>query len=166
MSKLEIYEIDSTYIEYLSAFEEHLFKNKKLTQKFSRKYIGIILEIGDYKYFAPLSSFKPKHKRLCETDDFIKIGTYSVINLNNMFPAPLSLCTQIFISNIKEESYKNLLRAEYRIIKQKSNKIINNAKIIYNHKLINDGKSKLSKRCNDFKLLEDKCSKYKLLKIR
>lgn len=81
-----------------------------------------------------------------------------------MFPAPLSLYTPILISNIKEESYKNLLRAEYRIIKQKSNKIINNAKIIYNHKLINDGKSKLSKRCNDFKLLEDKCSKYKCSK--
>ena len=28
----------------------------------------------DFKYFAPLSSFKPKHKRLSETIDFIKIG--------------------------------------------------------------------------------------------
>ena len=107
MADLEIYEIDSAYIEYLSAFEEHLFRNKKVTQDFSRKYIGIILEIEGFKYFAPLSSFKPKHKRLCETDDFIKIGVYAVINLNNMFPAPLNICKPVLISDIKNEHYKN-----------------------------------------------------------
>lgn len=162
MADLEIYEIDSSYIEYLSNFEEHLFKNKKITQDFSRKYIGIILEINGFKYFAPLSSFKPKHRRLCETVDFIKVGIYAVINLNNMFPAPLILCKSVKIENIKNEHYKNLVRAEYRIIKQKTEQIINNAKDVYNHKMINDGKSKLSQRCNDFKNLEVKCKEYKI----
>ena len=162
MAELEIYEIDSSYIEYLSNFEEHLFKNKKITQDFSRKYIGIILEINDFKYFAPLSSFKPKHRRLCETVDFIKVGIYAVINLNNMFPAPLNLCKSVKIENIKNEHYKNLVRSEYRIIKQKTEQIINNAKNVYNHKMINDGKSKLSQRCNDFKNLEVKCKEYKI----
>lgn len=162
MADLEIYEIDSSYIEYLSNFEEHLFKNKKITQDFSRKYIGIILEINGFKYFAPLSSFKPKHRRLCETVDFIKVGIYAVINLNNMFPAPLNLCKSVKIENIKNEHYKNLVRAEYRIIKQKTEQIINNAKDVYNHKMINDGKSKLSQRCNDFKNLEVKCKEYKI----
>lgn len=162
LADLEIYEIDSSYIEYLSNFEEHLFKNKKITQDFSRKYIGIILEINGFKYFAPLSSFKPKHRRLCETVDFIKIGIYAVLNLNNMFPAPLNLCKSVKIENIKNEHYKNLVRAEYRIIKQKTEQIINNAKDVYNHKMINDGKSKLSQRCNDFKNLEVKCKEYKI----
>lgn len=40
------------------------------------------------KYFAPLSSFKPKHKWLSETVDFIKIGDMAVININNMIPVP------------------------------------------------------------------------------
>ena len=162
MADLKIYEIDSSYIEYLSNFEEHLFKNKKITQDFSRKYIGIILEINGFKYFAPLSSFKPKHRRLCETVDFIKVGIYAVINLNNMFPAPLNLCKSVKIENIKNEHYKNLVRAEYRIIKQKTEQIINNAKDVYNHKMINDGTSKLSQRCNDFKNLEVKCKEYKI----
>ena len=48
MADLEIYKIDSAYIEYLSAFEEHLFRNKNVTQDFSRKYIGIILEIEGF----------------------------------------------------------------------------------------------------------------------
>ena len=162
MADLEIYEIDSSYIEYLSNFEEHLFKNKKITQDFSRKYIGIILEINGFKYFAPLSSFKPKHRRLCETVDFIKVGIYAVINLNNMFPAPLNLCKSVKIENIKNEHYRDLVRAEYRTIKQKTEQIINNAKDVYNHKMINDGKSKLSQRCNDFKNLEVKCKEYKI----
>ena len=161
MADLEIYEIDSAYIEYLAGFEEHLFRNKKITQNFSRKYIGIILEINGFEYFAPLSSFKPKHKRLCETVDFIKIGIYAVINLNNMFPASLTLCKSVKIENIKNEHYRDLVRAEYRIIKQKTEQIINNAKDVYTHKMINDGKSKLSQRCNDFKLLEQKCNEYK-----
>ena len=110
----------------------------------------------------PLSSFKPKHRRLCETVDFIKVGIYAVLNLNNMFPAPLNLCKSVKIENIKNEHYKNLVRAEYRIIKQKTEQIINNAKDVYNHKMINDGKSKLSQRCNDFKNLEVKCMEYKI----
>ena len=28
--------------------------------------------------------------------------------------------------------------------------------------MTNDGKSKLSQRCNDFKLLEEKCKEYKI----
>ena len=78
MDEINLYEIDSKYIDHLSQFEKHLFQNKKVTQKFSRKYIGIILKINGFSYFAPLSSFKEKHKRLSETKDFIKVGTYSV----------------------------------------------------------------------------------------
>lgn len=56
--------------------------------------------------------------------------------------------------------YKTLLNNEIRIIRKKEEQIINNAKAVYNHKITNDGKSKLSKRCNDFKLLEEKCNEY------
>ena len=158
---LNIYEIDPDYIRYLSSFEEHLFRNKKISQNFNRKYVGIVLSINGFDYFAPLSSFKEKHKRLSETLDFIKIGQYAVINLNNMFPAPTKLCQRINFNEIKDLNYKNLLRNEYRIIRQKADLILNNANEVYHHKLINDGKSKLSQRCNDFKLLEEKLKEYK-----
>jgi protein AbiQ len=77
-----------------------------------------------------------------------------------MFPAPLNLCKAVQIENIKNEHYRNLVRAKYRIIKQKTEQIVNNAKDVYNHKMINDGKSKLSQRCNDFRNLELKCKEY------
>ena len=158
---LNIYEIDPDYIRYLSSFEEHLFLNKKISQNFNRKYVGVVLSVNGFDYFAPLSSFKEKHKHLSETLDFIKIGQYAVINLNNMFPAPTKLCQRINFNEIKDLNYKNLLRNEYRIIRQKADLILNNANEVYHHKLINDGKSKLSQRCNDFQLLEEKLKEYK-----
>ena len=69
MDKLLFYEIDEKYINFFSQFSEHLFHNAKVSQTYSRKYVGILFEINGIKYFAPLSSFKPKHKRLTETVD-------------------------------------------------------------------------------------------------
>ncbi|MCR5388003.1 MAG: type III toxin-antitoxin system ToxN/AbiQ family toxin, partial [Lachnospiraceae bacterium] len=51
-----------------------------MCDKVGRKYIGIVLEINSFKYFAPLSSFKSKHKKMDEGVDFIKIKDYAVIN--------------------------------------------------------------------------------------
>lgn len=56
MDKLLFSEIDSKYISFLAQYDQHLFKNAKLTQNFSIKYIGILFEINDMKYFAPISS--------------------------------------------------------------------------------------------------------------
>lgn len=156
MDKLLFYEIDEKYIDFLSQFSEHLFHNAKVSQTYSRKYVGILFEINGIKYFAPLSSFKPKHKRLSETVDFIKIGDMAVINLNNMFPVPETAYSLKNPNTEKSQQYRTLLNNEIRIIKQKTEQIINNAKTVYNHKITNDGKSKLSQRCNDFKLLEEK----------
>ena len=88
------------------------------------------------------------------------MGTFSVINLNNMFPAPINLCKKVIIADLKDIHYRNLVRSEYRIIRQKTQLILQNAKAVYEHKMINDGKSKLSQRCNNFKLLEEKCKLY------
>lgn len=114
----------------------------------------------DFKYFAPLSSFKPKHKRLGETIDFIKIGDMAVINLNNMFPVSDGIYSLKNPKTEKNLQYQTLLNNEIRIIRKKQELIINNEKSVYNHKISNDGKSKLSQRCNDFKLPEIKCKQY------
>lgn len=156
MDKLLYYEIEEEYIDYLSQFSGHLFHNAKVSQIYSRKYVGILFTINEIKYFAPLSSFKPKHRRLNETVDFIKIGDMAVKNLNNMFPVPESAYSLKNPNTEKNQQYRTLLNNEIRIIKQKTEQIISNAKTVYNHKITNDGKSKLIQRCNDFKLLEEK----------
>lgn len=160
MDNLKFYEISSNYINYLSQYNKHLFHNKKPEQKNERKYIGIILHINGIDYFAPLSSFKPKHKTMQETIDFVKIKKYAVINLNNMFPAPKSECTYINIGQTQDMHYRALLLAEYRYIKSIQNKLRKNALIIYKHKLTNGDLTPLAKRCNDFTLLEKLYKQY------
>ncbi|WP_432643753.1 type III toxin-antitoxin system ToxN/AbiQ family toxin, partial [Clostridium perfringens] len=51
MSKLDFYEVDTKYLEYLktygdSSVSDYEYKNTKF-------YVGIILEVNGFKYFAP-----------------------------------------------------------------------------------------------------------------
>ena len=157
---LSFYNIDNAYVSYLSQFEPHLFHNKKSSQQNERKYIGILFSINQYEYFAPLSSFKPKHSAMKETIDLIKVGNYAVINLNNMFPVVPGCYSYVDFSLEKDVKYKQLLQSEYRIIRHDQSKIIGRANTLY--KIITSGSAdpKLVKRCNDFKMLEQKYDSY------
>ena len=66
---------------------------------------------------------KQKHKRLCETVDFIKIGIYVVLNLDNIFPASVNFCKNVSIQNVKNEHYKNLLRENIVLSSKRRNKL-------------------------------------------
>lgn len=154
MGKIGIYEINPKYITYLASYEPKMFQNKRAEQKNTRKYIGVVFQIEEYNYFAPLSSFKVKHSYMKETLDFIKIKNYAVINLNNMFPVPMSEARYIDINKEKDTHYRALLMAEYRYIKSIQEKIYKNSKRLYNIKKREDIKSPLSERCNNFLLLE------------
>lgn len=158
---LKIYEVTPRYVDYIVPLAPHLFQNKQPGQHNERKYVGIILTINGFNYFAPLSSYKPKHKRMQESLDFIKLGDMAVININNMFPVPDGHFYYVNISTIKDAQYKKLLLNEYRIIRTIQNKITKNAAEVYRHKLKNGNTTKLSKRCNDFSLLEQACKNYK-----
>lgn len=52
-----------------------------------------------------------------ETLDFIKVKTYSVINLNNMFKVQSKDYTYLDFSKEQDLNYKSLLESEYRYIK-------------------------------------------------
>ena len=156
---VKVYEVSEDYVDYLVPHAPHLFRNKKQGQQNSRKYIGVVLHIEEIDYFAPLSSFKDKHKRMNETLDFIKIKNYSVINLNNMFPIPNGCYSYVDISKEYNPKYKSLLLAEYRYIKSIQEKIRKNAATLYKLKTKGEN-SALTKRCNDFLLLESLCKKY------
>lgn len=155
MQRIKIYEMKKEYIKYLSQYQQHLFYDDG-----ARKYIGIVLELRGFKYFAPLSSFKQKYKKMNESVDFIKIKDYAVININNMIPVPEGQYLLVDINGTKNLHYKYLLQAESREINRQKNRILKNAEIVYNHKLQNGNKTPLAKRTNDFSLLEQKCKQY------
>ena len=160
MDNLKLYEIKENYITYLAAYEPHLFHNKKQEQKKGRKYIGVVFQINGLDYFAPLSSFKDKHRLMNEGLDLIKVKDYAVINLNNMFPVPLSETRYVDIRSEKDPHYRALLLAEYRFIKSIQEKIRKNAQNVYKIKIKDGTSSALAKRCNDFLVLEKACKEY------
>ena len=57
---MDIYNIKDTYIEFIRTYDNRVADNKNE----SRPYIGIILLIGNIKYYAPFTSPKPKHRRM------------------------------------------------------------------------------------------------------
>lgn len=93
MDNIKLYEGSPAYIDYLAPHAPHLFRNKQPGQRNERKYIGVVLAINGVDYFAPLSSFKEKHRKMQQGLDFIKVRDYAVINLNNMFPVPVGQCS-------------------------------------------------------------------------
>lgn len=160
MDNLKIYNINPHYIDYLGSHAPHLFGNKGKSQRFERKYTGVVLHINGYDYFAPLSSFKDKHKGMSESIDMIKLGEYAVINLNCMFPCPCSECSYVDINKERDPRYRSLLLSEYRIIKSKQAKIRKNAETLYKIKTQSSDITPLTKRCNDFILLERLCKEF------
>lgn len=134
MAGLSFYTVDERYIDYLAPYAPHLFHNAKKGQGHSRKYIGIVLEVNGFEYFAPLSSLKEKHRRMKNGLDFIKVGDYAVINLNCMFPVATDTYQRVDFSAVQDKRYRDLLQAEYRIIKQLEGRIRKNASTLYNHK--------------------------------
>ena len=154
---MELYTISEEYINYLRKFS----KNVKYNKNESRPYIGVVLEINEYNYFAPLGSPKLKHIEMKESLDFIKIekGELGVINLNNMIPVPKDNITNIQINTLSDEKYAILLENQLRWIERNEESIISKSFKLY--KLITTKENTVfHKRSNDFKFLEEKYLEY------
>lgn len=158
MENLKLYQVTEEYVEYLSLYAPHLFRNRQERGKKTRKFIGAVLKVNGMEYLAPLSSFKEKHKNMKDSLDFIKVKDYAVINLNNMFPIPAGQYRYVDISGEEDEKYQDLLRAEYRYIKSIQKNIRRNASILYRKQITED--TPLTARCNDFLKLEEMCRIY------
>ena len=158
---LGIYTVKEAYVNSLMPIAPHLFHNSKEGQTHSRKYIGVVLTVGGFNYFAPLSSFKPKHARMKNSLDFIKIGDYAVINLNCMFPVPEGMFCKVDIRKERDSRYRDLLLAELRVIRRNESRIKHNAEVLYRYKLTHGNDTKLAERCNDFLAIEAACLRYR-----
>lgn len=57
---LKLYAVSDEYIRYLRVDNQiiHVFDNKEGYRTHDRKYVGVVISINDYQYFAPLSSPK------------------------------------------------------------------------------------------------------------
>ena len=157
---LNIYKIDVEYNKYLQVYDKNVTKN--YDEKEGRPYVGLLIQINDIFYFAPLTSPKEKFKHMKNSVDFIKIknGEYGAINFNNMIPAKEEYANPIIIKDEKDTKYKNLLNNQYEWINKNEEYLITKAKKLldlYTEKRLPE---RIMKRCCNFKLLEEKCKIY------
>lgn len=156
--------VNSQYCNYLRMFDDRVCYNSG--EKELRPFVGILLEINHCKYFAPLSSPKPKHLKMKNQIDFYKIdeGKLGAINFNNMIPIPDNeyeyIDTNIPCVSRVEKQYQSLLKDQLRWINRESNGLSEKALNLYLKRTQNKLSERVAKRCCDFQLLEDKCKEY------
>jgi len=165
VEELLFYTIDKNYIKYLSEFENHVSYNKDEIGH-SRPYLGIVLKIENYEYFVPLYSYKEKYKKYKNNPSFFfvydrKNKPLAIIKFSAMIPvATKSNVTKLLEFDKQDKKYKDLISAEYRYINSNKEEIYKRANKMYI--AITKHKNNFLKTIAcDFKLLEEKCLRYK-----
>ena len=126
----------------------------------------MLFEVGSCKYFAALSSPKPKHLKIEDKLDFLKIdnGKLGAINFNNMIPVTnnnVEIIDLNYVSNSKkEEKYLKLLKEQFYWLNRHSFKIYSNSRRLYGLYINNMLSKGIKDRCCNFPLLEEKCIEY------
>lgn len=134
-SELKLVKLDVDYCNYLRKFDSRVPYN--FNGKEARPFVGVLFEINNCKYFAPLSSPKPKHLKIKNKIDFLRLdnGKFGAINFNNMLPVKDA---NIVILNLdkkyhtKEESnYQKLLKEQIYWLNRNDEKLYNRSNKIY-----------------------------------
>ena len=156
--------IKDSYIDYLRKYDTKVAENKHE----SRPYIGVVLEIHEYKYYVPFSSPKEKHKHMKNNLDFRKIehGKLGAINFNNMIPVIDSEIIPIVFSEVTDINYRKLLTKQYNAVQKDIDNITKTAArlrdiILKPNEQLSEYEIKIKNRCCNLSLLEKVCTEMK-----
>ena len=146
---IDVYEVKDAYIEYLRTDKgfNKVYDPKILVRTHTRKYIGVVLTINNFKYFAPFSS--PKNSDF-NIDGTVRKSTISIlrmtkdnqkridgkellgtITINNMIPVPDIEIVKYDVDNETDIDYKNLVLDEMRWVEKNDNEIIEKSRNLY-----------------------------------
>lgn len=165
----KIVKIDYKYCNYLRKFDNKVAYNEGTKEL--RPFVGVLFTIDKYEYFAPLTSPKPKHLKMKNTIDFLKIdgGKLGAINFNNMLPVKKNNYSLLNLDSKgktkTDQKYKKLLKEQLDWLNKNYVQIQNKSLKLYNLYKENKLSPNIKNRCCNFKLLEEKCNKYSKEKI-
>lgn len=175
---MKFYTIDIQYLQKLNQLDPEVFYAANYSNK---PYVGIIVMNGNYEYFIPLTSAKPKHinwKNITKHNYIVyemskpldnipnnwiyKLNSQtgeikhilSVLEIRKMIPVPKGKYNQILFQNITDVQYRNLLEKEFNFLKPYFADISHKAAALYN-KQVSTGV--VEDFCCNFKLLEKEC---------
>ena len=58
MEEFKLYSVSDDYVEWLRKDFPNVYSNKINSRTHTRKYLGVVLQIGQYLYYVPMSSPK------------------------------------------------------------------------------------------------------------
>ena len=58
MEEFKLYSVSDDYVEWLRKEFPNVYSNKINSRTHTRKYLGVVLQIGQYHYYVPMSSPK------------------------------------------------------------------------------------------------------------
>jgi protein AbiQ len=140
---LRFYTVSDAYISFLQQFDPKVPNNGGAAYKGRKLYIGVVLEIGGHKYFAPLSSYKAKQDKISSSScSLFKLhergnenNKLGIISLNNMVPVPDSELVLLDLDG-QDEQYKRMLLKQYEFIKESRDEIARRAAKLHNHVVV------------------------------
>lgn len=160
-----IVKVDYNYCDYLRQFDYRVPYNAG--SKELRPFIGILFVVNGYEYFAPLSSPKVKHMNMKNNIDLVKIdnGRLGVINFNNMIPVKPDNYELFDLNRVPENTpelkRQQLLKSQLLWLNKNIKFVKGKAIKLYDKYCNNSLPDRIMKRCCNFMILEEKCSKYK-----
>ena len=131
---MKLYSVTDGYIDYLRSEHEHVYSNKENARTNTRKYLGVVVKIENYKYYVPLSSPKKSdyiiQNGVCSIrkDSFLIFRMVSgsgnkqelrgTIRFANMIPVPKDELILYDVNGEKDINYKNLVQEEIVFIRK------------------------------------------------
>ena len=163
---LGIYLINSDYVKFLHSVDSRV--PISWNDKANRPFLGVLLEVGQNKYYAPLTSPKPKFNSMSNRLGFVKIdnGRYGAIEIINMFPVIDSKhVQQIDFAQSKTDSnetvkWKRLVKKQALWCNQHQTAITRNAERLYILKAQKKLNPDIDALCCDFLKLERAAERY------
>ena len=174
MEEFKLYSVSDEYVEWLRRFFPNVYSNKIETRTHTRKYLGVVLRIGKYNYYIPMSSPKDSDYQIAGANKVIKKSIVPIVRIvvknssgekelkgtlriSHMIPVPSSELVLYDLENELDSAYKDLTQNEMIFIRKNREKIDSNAKLLYKQKLANDTTAGYVKSALDYKALEVLC---------
>ena len=148
----------------------------------TRKYLGVVLQIGRYNYYVPISSPKDSDYQIAGATKVIKKSIVPIIRIvvknsagekelkgtlriSHMIPVSESELELYDLENESDDTYKDLVQNEMIFIRKSREKIASNAKLLYKQKVANDTTAGYVKSALDYQAIEVLCDLFKEYKM-
>ncbi len=163
--ELFFYDVDLEYIKYLKQKEiekRGFTRVPDIEYKNEKKMVcGVVLEIDNYKYYVPISSYKKKQNNnlLIRLEDDAYNQVKGSLRFNYMFPILDECVTKRDFSKSKSMGRKEFLRRQWVYCNSIADDIKEMAFSTYNSVVEGSDKALMKASC-DFKLLEEASKEY------